>query len=65
MTEIEFTVSYLSAVQKKHRDYFTRARISIMKCVRIRGDKKITVDVVKKDLPAEIKYDIESMFWLQ
>ena len=65
MTEIEFTVSYLSAVQKKHLAYFTRAHTNIMKCVRIRGDRKITVDVIRKDLPEEIKYDIESMFWLQ
>jgi len=65
MTEMEFTVSYLSAVQRKHKDYFTRARLSIMKCVRIRGDKKITVDVIRDDLPVDIKYDIESMFWMQ
>ena len=63
MTQIEFAVSYLSAVQKKHKDYFDRTKVSIMKCVRIRGEKMITVQVIKDDLPAEIQHDIELMFW--
>lgn len=62
MTQIEFAVSYLSAVQKKHKDYFERAKVSIMKCVRIKGEKKITVHVIKDDLPYEIQHDIELMF---
>ncbi len=63
MTQIEFAVSYLSAVQKKHKDYFERAKVSIMKCVRIKGEKKIIVQVIKDDLPHEIQHDIELMFW--
>ena len=63
MTQIEFAVSYLSAVQKKHKDYFDRTKVSIMKCVRIRGEKMITVQVIKDDLPVEIQHDIELMYW--
>jgi hypothetical protein len=63
MTEIEFTVSYLNAVQKKYKDYFDAEKLSIMKCVKIRGEKIISVHIVKSDLPFDIQHDIELMFW--
>jgi hypothetical protein len=63
MTQIEFAVSFLNAVQKKHKDYFEQSKVNIMKCVRIKGEKRITVHVIKDDLPAEIQHDIELMFW--
>jgi len=64
MTDQEFAVAYLQAVEKKHKDYFDTARLRIMNCVAIKGIKLISVHIINNELPIEIKQDIESMFWV-
>jgi hypothetical protein len=64
MTDQEFALTYLQAVEKKHKDYFDTARLCIMNCVSIRGTKLVSVHIVNKDLPLEIQQDVESMFWV-
>jgi hypothetical protein len=63
MTRLDFARRYLRAIEKKHKDYFIKANINIMNCVSIEGTKVISVHVINSDLPFEITYDIESMFW--
>jgi hypothetical protein len=63
MTELEFALAYLKAVQKKHHTFFEKNDTNIMKCVSIRGTRIISVHIINKDLPTEIQYDIEEMFW--
>jgi hypothetical protein len=63
MTELEFTLAYLKAIQRNHHVYFEKNNITIMDCVCIWGAQIISVHVIKKDLPAEITYEIEEMFW--
>lgn len=63
MTDQEFAIAYLKAVEKKHNDYFVSANLNIMKCVVVTGTNLVTV--INKDLPKEIRYDIEEMFWVE
>ncbi|MCC8425784.1 hypothetical protein [Mucilaginibacter sp. UR6-11] len=65
MTDYEFTVEYLKAIEKQYKDYFDTARRGIMSCVVIEGKKLVTVHITEPDLPAEIKHDIEMMFWVE
>ena len=64
MTDQEFAVAYLQAVEKKHRDYFDTACLHIMNCVAIKGSRLVSVHITNNELPLEIKQDIESMFWV-
>ncbi|MGZ3750794.1 MAG: hypothetical protein ACXVA2_18430 [Mucilaginibacter sp.] len=64
MTDLQFAVSYLKAVEKKHKIYFASAHHDIMSCVHIEGTKLVSVDVIDENLPPEIRYDIEEMFWV-
>lgn len=64
MTELEFAVAYLKAVEKKHRVFFAVNRLDIMKCVLISGTDQVQVHIINTTLPAEIQYDIEEMFWV-
>lgn len=63
MTGLEFAIAYLKAVQKKHTCYFEKNSTNIMKCVRITGGNLVSVHIIDKSLPPEIRYDIEEMFW--
>lgn len=60
----EFAAIYLHAIEKKYQEYFTQANLSILNCVAIKGIHKASVHVVNKDLPPQIRYDIEEMFWV-
>jgi hypothetical protein len=64
MTDQEFAVAYLQAVEKKHSDYFDTARLRIMNCVVIKGGRLVSVHIINNELPLKIKQDIESMFWV-
>jgi hypothetical protein len=63
MTQLEFTLGYLNAVQKKHKKYFAEKRSNIMKCVNIKGERLVSVFITDDELPVEIQHDIELMFW--
>ena len=63
MTQQEFALAYLKAVEKKHKDYFEHSNQSITDCVAIKGKSLITVHVIDDNLPFDIKHEIESMFW--
>lgn len=64
MTPEEFTIAYLNAIEKKHKDYFELAKLSIMDCLEIKGKSLISVHIIKQDLPCDIKNDIKLMFWI-
>ncbi|MCR8559064.1 hypothetical protein KXD93_15515 [Mucilaginibacter sp. BJC16-A38] len=64
MKEHEFTVGYLKAVERHNKEYFKNAGFTIMDCVIIVGEDPVAVHIVNKDLPAEIRHDIETMFWV-
>ncbi len=63
MTKREYSIAYLKAIEKKNKDYFKLIKTDILDCVCLSGEKSISVHIIKKDLPFEIKYEIESMFW--
>jgi hypothetical protein len=64
MNDREFASIYLKAIEKKHQEYFTQANLCISNCVVIKGTHKASVHVIDNDLPREIRYDIEEMFWI-
>ena len=64
MTDQEFAIVYLKAVEKKYKDYFVSTNLNIMDCVMVTGTNFISIYVIHKDLPSEIRYDIEEMFWV-
>jgi hypothetical protein len=63
MTDLEFTILFLKAIEKKHSDYFKHSQLCIMNCVEIKGKSTVSVHVVNNTLPPEIAHDIEEMFW--
>ena len=63
MTDQEFTVAYLKAVERKYEAYFAKAKLCIMNSVVIKGKGPVSVHVTNEDLPDEIRRDIEMMFW--
>jgi hypothetical protein len=64
MTELQFTIAYLKAIEQKHEDYFSENHTTIMQFVDIIGTKIVSVEITNKSLPPEIRYDIEEMFWV-
>lgn len=64
MTKQEFTISYIKAVEKRHKDYFERAKLCIMDCVSIQGKNSVSVHITNDNLPSEVRHDIEMMFWI-
>ncbi|GAC1562724.1 MAG: hypothetical protein NVS3B13_36070 [Mucilaginibacter sp.] len=63
MKDRNFAIAYLKAMEKKHQAYFVAHHLSIMQCVEIEGANFACIHVTKDDLPPEIRYDIEIMFW--
>ena len=63
MTSRDFAIAYLKAIQKKNQDYFIFTNIDIFDCVNIKGEDLVSIHITKHDLPYEIKYAIETMFW--
>ena len=63
MTDYEFALVYLKAVEKQYKDYFEHSKLCIMNCVVIKGHNLISVHVINQDLPFEIRHTIETMFW--
>jgi hypothetical protein len=64
MSDYEFAVAYLKAVEKHHKDYFEHSKCSISNCVVIKGKNAVSVHVIDQTLPLEIRHAIESMFWV-
>ncbi|GAC1314381.1 MAG: hypothetical protein NVSMB24_38940 [Mucilaginibacter sp.] len=63
MRDRNFAIAFLSAIERKHHDYFVSRRLNIMQCVEIEGTVDACVHVTQDDLPPEIRYDIEVMYW--
>jgi hypothetical protein len=63
MKDRKFAIAFLNAIEKKHQSYFVPRRLSIMQCVEIEGTDIACVHVTRDDLPPNIRYDIEIMFW--
>jgi len=63
MKDRNFAKAYLKATEKKHQEYFVSNRLNIMDCVAIEGNDNVHIYVTKDDLPPQIRYDIEIMFW--
>lgn len=61
--QLNFAVRYLTAIEKKHSDYFTQNNLKIMDCITISESPICSVHIKNEALPFEIKDDIESMFW--
>ena len=64
MTHHEYAIAYLMAVEKKHKQYFASAKHSIMDYVKIKGFQNVTIHLVNNTLPADIRREIETMFWV-
>ena len=64
MSNYEFVIKYLKAVERHNKGYFENAKLGIMNCVVIKGKSVISVHIIKPDLPSEIRHDIEMMFWV-
>jgi hypothetical protein len=65
MENREFAKQYLLAVEKENQKFFTDNHISIMNCVNIVGNGKlISVHITNEKIPEKIRYEIESMFWI-
>jgi len=63
MTDYEFTVMRLERLEMKYKAYFEDSKLSIMDCVIISDKDAGTVDIINPNLPADIKNNIEIMFW--
>ena len=59
----EYSLKYLKAIEKKHKDFFSVKNLKILDCVEVKGDHFISVHIINPDLPLEIQKDIENMFW--
>jgi hypothetical protein len=64
MTIQESVIAHLKTIEKKHADFFIAANLKIMDCVIIKGTDLVSVHVINNDLPTEIEYEIEEMFWV-
>jgi hypothetical protein len=64
MKSKESIIDYLKTIEKKHEDFFIAANLKIMNCVVIKGTDLVSVHVTNKDIPPEIVYEIEQMFWV-
>jgi len=64
MSDREFAIKYLKTLEKKYKDYFKHSSLDIMNCVVIKGKKTLSAHVINEDLPFEISFDIETMFWV-
>jgi len=63
MKDIHETVyNKLLTIQVKYPRYFEQSNIHIFGCVLINWEEPVTVKVIAKNLPAQIKEDIEKMF---
>ncbi|MDP9081027.1 MAG: hypothetical protein M3O71_26720 [Bacteroidota bacterium] len=63
MTDHEFAVAYLKAIERNYKDYFESSGDSIMDSVVILGEELVGVHVTDTKLPPEIRHRIELMFW--
>ncbi len=63
MKDRDFAIAYLKAIEKKHNQYFTSSKLSIMDCVHIEGNSPACLRITNDKLPRAIRYDIEVMFW--
>jgi len=59
----ELTIRNLKVIEKKHEFYFIVNKLSILDCVKINELSNISVQVIHKDLPADIVFDIDTVFW--
>ena len=65
MENREFAEKYLLAIEKENQEFFSENEISIMNCVKIiGGSKMISVHITNEKIPEKIRYEIESMFWI-
>ena len=63
MITTAFVTRKLRAIEKRNHIYFTENNLKILDCVLIVGNKLVSVHIIKEDLPYEIRYDIETLFW--
>ena len=65
MTDYEFAIKYLKAVERHHKNYFDHLKLCIINCVVVEDKNPVSVHVINQDLPCEIRHDIETMFWVE
>jgi len=65
MSNKQQCILYLRAIEKKNRGFFEVNNLDIVNCVVIIDDGRyVSVHILSTvNLPFEIVYDIESMFW--
>ena len=65
MRNQKFVREHLLAIEKVNSAFFTENHISIMSCVVIIDTNKLTsVHITNELLPEPIRYEIESIFWV-
>ncbi len=64
MTQRQFTLDYLKAIERKHQGYFDNANKGIMDFISIKGKNPVSVRVTDHDMPIEIRHDLDLMFWI-
>jgi len=65
MSNNDFAIKYLKAIERQHENYFENSKLNIMDCVEIKGNNVISVHVTQPGLPFEIRHNIEMMFWVE
>jgi maleate cis-trans isomerase len=65
MSDNEYAIKYLKAIEKKHKDYFENSKLRITNCVVLKGKENLSAHVINPNLPFEIMHDIEMMFWVE
>jgi len=65
MSEFQFVLGHLRSIEQKHHDYFVQAKLHIMDCVSIKGEKTLSVHVINPDIPFDIRQEIEALFWVE
>jgi len=65
MSEYEFAIAYLKALETLHKYFFDNKQKTIMDYVVIKGKIIPHIQVVNSNLPIEIKHAIETMFFIE
>jgi len=55
----------LVSIQKKYSTYFHEHDLDIFSVIFINWNEPVSIHVMAEDLPAELKHDIENIFYIQ
>ena len=55
----------LLSIQRRYNKYFREHKLDIFSVIFINWNEPVSVHVVAEDIPADLKHDIENIFYIQ